>query len=125
MRRGRGEGGQSTVELALALPVLAVLALLLLQVALVVRDQVLLAHAAREAARAAAVEPEEEAARRAALAGARLDSDALQVALTVPAATTAVRTVVLTYRSPTRVPVVGALVGDVRLSATAAMRGES
>lgn len=124
MRSGRGEGGQATVELALALPLLSVLALLLLQVALVVRDQVLLVHAAREAARAVAVDAEGGVARRAALAGARLDGDALEVDL-VRSEGDDIRTVRLRYRSATRVPVVGRLVGDVRLVASAAMRAES
>ena len=78
MRRQR-EGGQAAVELALALPLLALLALALLQVTLVVRDQVLLTHAAREAAREAAVDPEPGAARRGALQGSRLDGDDLVV----------------------------------------------
>ena len=51
----RDDGGQATVEFALVLPLLAVLLLAVVQVGLVVRDQVLLTHAAREAARAVAV----------------------------------------------------------------------
>jgi Flp pilus assembly protein TadG len=77
--RGRGEAGQAAVELALCLPLLAAIGLALLQVALVVRDQVLVTHAAREAAREAAVSPDPGAARRAALAGAELDGDRLDV----------------------------------------------
>jgi Flp pilus assembly protein TadG len=55
--RGRGERGQATVELALLLPVIATLVLLVVQSAMVARDQLLVTHAAREAARAAAVDP--------------------------------------------------------------------
>lgn len=51
----RDDGGQATVEFALALPLLAVLLLAVVQVGLVVRDQVVLVHAAREAARAVAI----------------------------------------------------------------------
>ena len=49
------DGGQAAVELALVLPLLAVLVLGLVQTGLIVRDQVLVVHAAREAARAVAV----------------------------------------------------------------------
>ena len=49
--------GQSTVEVALLLPFVALLLLAVVQVGLVARDQVLVVHAAREAARAAAVDP--------------------------------------------------------------------
>lgn len=57
--------GQASVELALVLPVLAVLALVLAEVGLVVKDYVLVVHAAREALRAAVVEPTQAAVDRA------------------------------------------------------------
>ncbi|MEA3020457.1 MAG: hypothetical protein QOI47_1981 [Actinomycetota bacterium] len=123
MRRRR-EGGQAAVELALALPLLAIMALALLQVALVVRDQVLLTHAAREAAREAAVAGDPDAARRGALAGARLDPGRLEVRAAGRDGPGSRVTVTLSYRSPTDVPVVGALVGDVHLAASVTMRVE-
>lgn len=54
-RRARGHEGQSTVEFALVLPFVALLAALIVQVGLVLRAQVLIVHAAREGARAASV----------------------------------------------------------------------
>jgi len=120
----RGERGQAAVELALALPLLALLALSLLQVVLVARDQVLLTHAAREAAREAAVAGDAGAARRGALAGARLDADRLVVDAAGRAGVGSRVTVTLRYRSPTDVPVVGRLVGDVHLAASVTMRVE-
>jgi hypothetical protein len=124
-----GERGQAAVELALVLPLLALLALLLLQVALVVRDQVLVAHAAREAAREAAVDADPARPRAAALAGARLDPDRLEVEVRPvgsPSRQPGGRIeAIVRYRSPTDVPLVGALVGDVRLAARVAMRVES
>jgi hypothetical protein len=133
VRRAAGrrepEAGQAAVELALVLPLLAALALLLLQVALVVRDQVLVVHAAREAAREAAVTAEPGAPRAAALAGARLAPDRLEVAVRpvgpAPRSPGGRVEVIVRYRSPTRIPVVGALVGDVGLAARVAMRVES
>ena len=50
--------GQATVELALVLPLVVFGLLAILQVGLVVRDQVAVVHAAREAARAASVDPD-------------------------------------------------------------------
>lgn len=74
-----GEAGQAAVELALVLPLLLGVVLLLAQVGLLARDRVLVVHAAREAARAAAVEPTTEAARRAAVRTRGLDPKRLQV----------------------------------------------
>ena len=122
---GHRERGQASVELVLALPVLVLLLLVVVQVGLVVRDQVLLVHAAREAAREAAVAADAGAARRGALAGARLEPDRLTAVVEgrgAPGSRVAVR---LAYRSPTDVPLVGALVGDVHLSAAATMRVEA
>lgn len=51
-------GGQATVELALALPILALLLAALVEVGLVVGDQARLWHAAREAVRVAVVDPD-------------------------------------------------------------------
>ncbi len=74
-----GEGGQTTVELALALPLVAMSILLVVQIGLVVRDEVLVTHAAREAARAAAVSRDPAAAGQAARAAGPLDAGRLHV----------------------------------------------
>jgi hypothetical protein len=123
--RGRGEAGQAAVELALCLPLLAAFGLVLLQVALVVRDQVVVTHAAREAAREAAVSAEPGAARRAALGGAHLDPDRLEVDVGDRGRPGSRVVVTVRYRAPTDVPLVGALVGDVHLTARVAMRVEA
>ena len=119
MRRP-AQQGQAAVELALALPLVALLLLAVVQTALVVRDQVLVVHAAREAARAAAVDAEPAAARAAALAGSGLAPSRLSVQ--VRRGTRA--DVVITYRSPTVLPLVGPLLPDLSLRAKAAMRVE-
>ncbi len=59
--RLREERGQATVEFALVLPLLLLCAALLLHAGLTVVVQVNLEHAAREGARAAAVEPDRAA----------------------------------------------------------------
>jgi heme exporter protein D len=124
VRRVRGEGGQSAVELALVLPLLALVALALLQVGLVVRDQLVLTHAAREAAREAALDDDPGAARAGALGGSRLAPDRLVVATSGRHGPGSRVTATLTYRAPTEVPLVGRLVGDVRLHAVVTMRVE-
>ena len=115
------EQGQAAVELALAFPIVVVLLLALVQVTLVVRDQVAVIHAAREAARASAATGatagDGEAAARQATA---LDSARLSIQV---ATGTEVRATVR-YRSPTDVPLVGRLLGDVTVQATAVMRAE-
>jgi Flp pilus assembly protein TadG len=122
--RTRGDEGQAAVELALVVPLVALVLLAVVQVGLVVRDQVLVVHAAREAAREAAVEPAPDASRRAALDGSGLEADRLSVDVTGRGgAGTRVR-VQVRYRAPTRVPLVGAALDDVELEATASMRVE-
>lgn len=123
MRRG-GDEGQAAVELALVLPLVAVVLLGVVQVALVARDQVLVVHAAREAAREAAVDPSPESARRAAAAAVPLDAGRLDVEVAGPAGSARVVHLTVSYRAPTFVPFVGRLVPDVRLVARASMRRE-
>lgn len=116
--------GQATVELALLLPVVVVMILVVVQVGLVVRDQVLVVHAAREAARVAAVEPDAALARRQAVRSSGLDQGRLSVEVSGRGAPGSRVRVVTRYRSPTEVPLVGGLVGDADLSATVTMRVE-
>ena len=120
------ERGQAAVELALALPLLALLLLGMVQVGLVVRDQVLVTHAAREGARQAAVDPAPPGVREAALAGAPLQAGRLTVELAAPGSPSdGTRAEVrVSYRSPTELPLVGALVPDVTLQSRASMRRE-
>lgn len=123
--RSRRDGGQTTVELTLALPVVAVVALGLLQVGLIVRDQILVTHAAREAVRAAAVSGDPAVAQVAAEHGATgLDPDRLQVVVVrreEPGGSVEVR---VTYRAATDLPLVGPFMGDADLQASAVMRVE-
>jgi hypothetical protein len=121
---GRAEGGQATVELALCLPVLAALALVLLQVVVVVRAQVLLTHAAREAARETAVTSDLRAIRRAAELSGDLDGSRLVVTVRGRGRPGSRARVELRYRAPTELPLVGSLLTDVTLRANAAIRVE-
>lgn len=119
-----GDAGQSSVELALSLPILFLLLMALLQTALIAREHVQLNHAAREAAREAAVSDDRSAPRRAAVARTTLDPNRLDVQVTGQRRGSRRVRAKLSYEVPTRVPVVGLLVPDVTLEAEAAMRRE-
>ncbi len=121
---GRREGGQAAVEVALVLPLVAVLLLGVVQVGLVVRDQPLVTHAAREAAREAAVNPSPDAPRAAALASSSLDPARLAVRLSGRGGPGSRVRAEVVYRSPTEVPLVGPLLGDLTLRAEVTMRVE-
>lgn len=118
------ESGQATVELALCLPILFLVLLALVQVGLVARDQVMLTHAAREAAREAAVDDNRSAPRKAALARSGLDPDRMKVEVQGQKRGSRKVRARLSYRVPTKVAVVGVLVPDLTLRAEASMRRE-
>ena len=120
VRRLRSERGQATVELALVLPLVVACLLAMIQVGLVVRDQIAVEHAAREAARAASVERDPAAATRAArrvLAHADVHVGP-RPALGQPIV------VEVTYHVRTDLPLVGAWMPDPDLHARAVMRVE-
>lgn len=120
----RGEDGQSTVELALLLPVVVLLLLAVLQVGLVARDVVLVAHASREAVRAAAVDDDPGAPRAAALDSSGLDPDRLRVLVGARGDPGSRVRVEISYRITTEVPIVGQLLGDHTVRSAATMRVE-
>jgi len=120
----RGDQGQSTVELALVLPVVVLLLLAVLQVGLVARDVVLVTHASREAARAAAVDSAPGAARQAAVMSSGLRSDRLLVRVVGRSGPGSRVRVDITYSAPTNVPIIGALLGDRAIRSSATMRVE-
>jgi Flp pilus assembly protein TadG len=119
-RRSR-QSGQTTVELALALPAVLLALLAIVQAGLVVADHVRTVHVAREAARAVAVDGRPGVADRAVAdaggAGCRTD-------VARPTEVGETLTVTVTCPSPTAVPLVGRLVPDLDVRAQAAMRVE-
>ena len=116
----RSDRGQSTVELALCLPLVCLLLMGVVQVALIVRDQLAVELAARDGARAAAVSGDPvAAATEAARAGGVVDG--LDVA--VASAGDSV-TVTVSYRERTELPLVGLVIPDVTLRASATMTVE-
>ena len=121
---GDGDRGQASVELALALPLVVVLLLVVVQVGLVVRAQVLVTHAAREGARAAAVDADPAAARRAVEASSTLDAGRLAVRVTNRDGPGSRVRVQVDYRVVTDLPLVGPLLPDLTLSGATTMRVE-
>ncbi len=114
--------GQATVEAALLLPLLALLLLAVAQAGVVVRDQVHLTRATSAAARAAMVDPSEAAARSALLeTGGGLAIESVSVrGSSSPGSLLTVSAVA----SPTRLPLVGAAVGWIRLRESLVVRVE-
>ena len=124
MTRRSPERGQASVEVALLLPVLVLVLLVILQVGLIGRDLVLVSHASREAARAAAVDPDPGAAEAAARASGGLDPRRLTVSVTGRGAAGSLVQVTVRYRAGTDVPLVGALLGERTIRSSTTMRVE-
>lgn len=124
MRKMQGQEGQATLELALTLPVLALLLAALVEVGLVVSDQARLWHAAREGARVAAVDADAEDVLAAA---ERPGLRPLDVAV-FPAPRLRRQgdpiTVRVTYSPKSRIPLFHSLLERVELEARGVMRIE-
>ena len=118
MHRTR-DRGQATVELALGLPVVCLVLLGIVQLAVVVRDHLAVQLAAREAARAAAVAASPATGAAAGQAAVRLTPVDVRIAV---ADDTVSATAV--YVERTDVPLIGLLLPDVRVTATATMQLE-
>ena len=120
-----GEAGQATVELVLSLPVVLLVLLLVVQVGVVARSQVLVVDAARQGARSAAVGASVAEVSAAARATPGLEGGRLRVTVTgaggAPGSDVAVT---VRYREPTDVALVGGLLPDRELTATVTMRLE-
>lgn len=123
-RRSGADRGQASVELALCLPVVAVLLLLVVQAGLLVADQVAVVQAAREGARRASVDPDPEAARGAAIGG-RVAPDRTTVTVERVAGAPELVRVTVGHRAATDVPIVGRLLPEIDLEASAEMAVES
>jgi Flp pilus assembly protein TadG len=125
-RRSDGERATATVEFALVLPLVLMMALALLQIGLLVKDQLVVEECARAAARQASVSTDDASVRDAAVqAGVSLDPSALEVGVSRTGAVGTPVTVTVTYTDPMSVPVVTWLFpSSVRLQADAVMRQE-
>lgn len=114
----RRERGQATVEFAITVPLLALVALMLLEVALIGRDRIALEHAARAAARQAVIDPAAAPVAAAARAATALDAARLAVAVEGSGRPDTLVKVTVTYRSPVHVPALRALARGPTLEAS-------
>ncbi|MGH2477095.1 MAG: TadE/TadG family type IV pilus assembly protein [Candidatus Limnocylindrales bacterium] len=112
------------MELALVLPLVVGLLLAIVQAGVLARDQILVTHAAREAVRAAAVDDDPAAARRAAEQAGPLAADRLDTEVVERGEVGGRVRVVVRYRASTHIPLVGTFIDDVVLDAAATMRVE-
>ena len=113
----RRDPGQAAVELALALPLVVIVVLGIVQLVVVVRDQLAVELAAREGARAASVSASPAAAADAA-AHRAVTLDRLSVST---AATTTQVSVTVRATSHTDLPLVGAVIPDIDVTAVVTM----
>ena len=114
------EGGQATVELAIILPAIVLLAAAFIQCGLIVADQLAVWNAARSAARAAAISPDPQ------LGAQQAANDAvglrpLQVTITTIDDVVSAHVV---YLDHTNLPIIGLLFPEISLEATVAMLRE-
>jgi len=119
-RAARREHGQATVEFALVLPVVFAMLLLLVQIALVGRDELLVVHAARDAVREATLT-------------ANVTDVTHTAQRTLPGAVARVVRrggvgqaveVEVSYVSHTSLPLIGVLLPDVTVHSASVMRVE-
>jgi hypothetical protein len=108
----------------MVLPFVMLVLLAVVQVGTLVRDQILVVHAAREAVRAGAVTTDPAAPRRAAEAGGGLDPRRLRLGTIRSGSTEPLVRVQIDYTSLTDLPLIGPLLPDVDLHADATMRVE-
>ena len=126
-RPDAGERASASVEFALVLPLILMLAMALVQVALLAKDQLVVTGAARAGARQAAVSTDDAAVRQAVVDEAvSLDPSRLEVAVERLGGIGTAASVSVRHQAPIVVSLVRWLFdGDVPLSATASMRQET
>lgn len=123
MKRTNNDAGQATVEVALAVPLLVVVMLFGVQIALVIRDQIATIAAAREAARAVVVADGKTNVADAAVARtAALNPSRRSVKVSINGGLV---TAIVTYRSPTDLPLVGIFIPDITVHSSATMALET
>ncbi len=114
------ERGQATVELALVLPLVFTLLALLFQIAVLARDEILVTHAARDAAREASVTA--DVARI--TASARQNLPGAQVTVVRRGEVGEPVEVAISYVAHTDLPLVGMFLPDLTMHGRSVMRVE-
>lgn len=122
--RLRRERGQATVELVLALPILAVVIMAFVEAAMLGADQVRVSHAAREGARMAAVDPDVSAVEGAVEASGLPGAEVEVTPATAERRLGGPVTVSVKYQPRAHMPLIGNLFTLLTLHAEATMRVE-
>ena len=124
---GTGDRGSASVEFALVLPLVLLMALALLQVGLFVKDQLIVQGAARAGARHGAVSTDDAEVRQEVVdAAVGLDAGLIEVTVDREGGVGLSVTVKVTYHAPVVVPLVDWLFpGTIDLSGQAVMRQET
>jgi Flp pilus assembly protein TadG len=124
-----GERASAAVEFALVLPLVLVMALALVQVGLLVKDQLVLLGSARAGAREAAVDTNDDAVRQVSLdvaSAGGLDPSAVEVSVSREGGVGTAVAVTVAYHAPVVVPLVEWLFpASVDLSGETTMRQET
>lgn len=124
MRLPLRERGQATVELVLALPILAIVIMAFVEVAMIGADRVRVSHAAREGARMAAVDSDPAAVDRAVEASGLPGAEVEVMPGSTERRLGGPVTVSVTYHPKAHVPLIGDLFTRLTLHAEATMRVE-
>jgi Flp pilus assembly protein TadG len=120
------EEGSAAIEFALVLPLVLTAALAMVQVGLIARDAVVVAHAAREGAREAAVTTDDTRVRNAVIDRGSLAAHTTTVEVDRTGTGGEAVTVRVDHRVPLLVPFLGWLLpDDVAVRASATMRQEA
>jgi Flp pilus assembly protein TadG len=122
-----GERGSAAVEFALVLPLILVMILVVVEVGLLVKDQILLEESARAGAREAAVTTDDQQVSQAVFdAAVSLDQTRIDVTVAREDGVGSPVTVTVTYQAPVDIPLVAWLLpASIDLSGKAVMRQET
>jgi Flp pilus assembly protein TadG len=122
-----GERASAAVEFALVLPLVLTMALALLQVSLLAKDQLVVMESARAGAREASVSADDDDVRQAAIdAAATLDPSLIEVTVQRDGGEGSAVTVSVLYRAPIVVPLVTWLFpSEIDIQSSATMRQET
>lgn len=116
----RNDRGQATVEVALLIPFLALFLLLIVQVALIAREHVLVAQAARSAARELSVNSNHENA----IAVAQRSAPGARIDISRPSTPGQYLSVTVHETVKSSLPLIGIVFPDVTVSSHVIMRVE-
>ena len=114
------EAGQSTVEFALIIPVVAIFLMLILQVGLVVRQKILVTNSSREAARILSVENDFGKATM----KAKETVNGAEVIISRPANQGEYLTVTIKDVVKSKIPILGVIFPDISVTSKTTMRVE-